>query len=55
MYQCFLTQEKRVLLLSNSIVNGEAFFDFLRGVLFPLTMPYYNNGVNPHSILVNAR
>ena len=31
-------------------VNGETFFDFLRGTLIPQMMPF--NGSNPHSILV---
>ena len=31
-------------------VTGEAFFDFLRGILIPCMRPF--NGINPHSVLV---
>ncbi len=36
--------------LTKSTVNGDFFFDFLRGTLIPRMMPF--DGLNPHSILV---
>ena len=41
---------QRAVETTSDTVNGETFFDFLRGTVIPQMTPY--DGVNPHSILV---